>query len=198
MTLVLEKQETMKTRIITTVLAVFTVLPLFSQSEYHVSPSTVVSVDGTSNVHDWSATVENVEFEGRTSQTLEGLKVKFEVESMESGDRLMNRRIHSTLNSEDHPFITFTITDSNLQGNNLRMTGNLEINGVTKNIVVRATTRELSNGNVQISGSHPVLFTDHGMEAPSFMFGAMKVDNKVNIDFNVILIPVDNSTVDAN
>lgn len=179
----------MNTGIILKALAFAFAMPIFSQN-FRVSSSSEVKVEGTSNVHDWSAVVEEVTFEGtRTNDVFDGVRVKFKVESMESGDGLMNRRIHKTLNAEEHPHIIFNITDSSLDGTALTMKGNLTINGVTKQITVNGTMRTLSNGNIRIQGSHPVKFTDHGMEAPSFMFGAMKVDNEVKITYNIVLIP---------
>lgn len=180
----------MRPQIITTVLALLLAVPVFAQSTMRVSSNSEVKVEGTSNVHDWGAVVEEVRFEGtRTNDVLDGIRVRFVVESMESGDGLMNRRIYSTLNSDDHPEIVFNITDSSLQGERLTMNGTLTINGVRKQITVRGEMRRLNNGNIRIQGSHPVLFTDHGMDAPSFMFGAMKVGNTVQINYNIVLIP---------
>lgn len=179
----------MRLQITTIILALALAMPAFGQN-MRVSNTSEVKVEGTSNVHDWSAVVEDVRFEGtRTNDVLNGIRVRFVVESMESGDGLMNRRIYSTLNSEDHPEIVFNITDSSVQGQRLTMTGNLTINGVRRQITVTGEMRELSNGNLRIQGSHPVEFSDHGMDAPSFMFGAMKVGNTVHIKYNIVLIP---------
>ncbi|NVK27199.1 MAG: YceI family protein [Flavobacteriia bacterium] len=154
--------------------------------QYRVSPESEVKVEGTSNVHDWSAVVEDVRTSGGSSTSLVGLKVEFVVESMESGDRLMNKRIYKTLNSEDHPKIVFNVTESERNGSLLTMKGNLTINGVKKDITVSARVTETSNG-LTISGKQAILFSDYGMQAPSFMFGAMKVGNEVQIVFKVVL-----------
>ncbi|KAB2814253.1 YceI family protein [Phaeocystidibacter luteus] len=170
------------TYIITTLLLSF---GLFAQ-QYSISSDSEVKVEGTSNVHDWSAVVEDVRVSGGSSTSLVGLKVEFIVESMKSGDRLMDKRIHKTLNSEDHPKIVFNVTESERNGETLTMKGNLTINGVKKDITVVAKVTETSNG-LTISGKQTILFTDYGMDAPSFMFGAMKVGNEVQIVYNVVL-----------
>lgn len=106
---------------------------------------------------------------------------------MASGDRLMDKRIHSTLNAEEHPNIIFKAIESSQDGSNLSLIGDLTINGQTKRVAVQGTFEELESGDLEIKGSHMILFTDYGMDAPSFMFGAMKVGNEVTIRFNVII-----------
>lgn len=172
---------------ITAVLSLVFSFAGFAQS-YRLSDNSEFRIDGTSNVHDWSAVVEDVKASGTgNTNTLEALEVVFKVESMESGDRLMNRRMYSTLNSEEYPEINFTMTGSNRTGNSMTLRGDLTIHGVKKHISVQGQVAELSNGNLRITGSHPVKFTEHGMDPPSFMFGAMKVGDEVKITFNVLL-----------
>ncbi len=154
---------------------------------YSFSNQSEVSVEGTSNVHDWSAVVEQINASGNWNQALSNLRVEFVVESMASGDRLMDKRIHKTLNAEDHPKIIFEVVDSSRNGADMTLVGDLTINGVKKRITVQAKVETLPDGKLKVIGSHPVLFTDHGMEAPSFMFGAMKVGDQVTIKFNVIV-----------
>lgn len=172
----------------TLVALLLTVPMLVGAQAYKFGGNSEVKVEGTSNVHDWSAVVEDV----RATATYEdddlaSLRVEFIVESMESGEKLMNKRIYKTLNSDEHPKIVFVMSSSQHNGSSLSMTGNLTINGVTKRVTVTGTITELANGDIKISGSHPVLFSNFGMTAPSFMLGAMKVGDEVKIVYNVTL-----------
>lgn len=154
---------------------------------HQLSNQSKVEVLGTSNVHDWSGVVENVRGTANyTDGTLQNANFTFVVNSLNSGDNRMNDRMMTTLDEERYPNITFRVSNATTNGSRVSMTGNLTIHGVTKRVTVQGTMQELSNGNLKITGKHAVLFTDYGMDAPSFMLGAMRVANEVTVNFDVV------------
>ncbi|GGH73052.1 hypothetical protein GCM10011318_17670 [Phaeocystidibacter marisrubri] len=182
------KRAQMKSlKFLTTAVAFAMGLSAFGQS-YQMSPNSEFTVEGTSNVHDWSAKVTEVTAASTVANDeLQSLRLVFKVESMDSGDRLMNKRMHASLEAEDYPDIVFVMKTYQLNGSRATVNGDLTIHGVKRNINVQANFTKLSDGSIKLSGTHSVKFSQHGMSAPSFMFGAMKVADEVNINFALIL-----------
>lgn len=159
----------------------------FGQS-YQLSPASEFTVEGTSNVHDWSAKVNEVTATSTVeNDRITALRLVFKVESMETGERLMNKRLKESLKAEDHPEIVFVMRTYQVNGSSVTVNGDLTICGVKKNINVRATYSKLTDGSIKLTGTHQVKFSDHGLSAPSYMFGAMKVGDAVNLNFSLIL-----------
>lgn len=155
---------------------------------FRLSPNSTFTIDGTSNVHDWTAEVKEVSATTTvTDGSIEAMRIVFKVKSMDSGDSMMNSRMQSSMDADDYPEIVFVLKSFTLNGNRATLNGDLTIHGQRRNINVQASYQKLADGSIKLTGSQPVLFTQHGMSPPSFMFGAMKVADEVKVSFNVIL-----------
>lgn len=171
----------------------------FAQNRYS-SKSFQITVAGTSNVHDWTSKATAVNVSGDFNLSNTGIEkintgvVKIETKSIKStkNSDIMDSRTYSTLKADAHPQISYVFTKLlNVQqsGSETIMTvnGNLTIAGVTKptDLVLRIKT--LPNGDLEIKGSRKILMSNHGVKPPSFMLGAMKVGDEINITYDIIL-----------
>ncbi len=159
-----------------------------------------ITVAGTSTMHDWTSKATAVTVTGDfaiANGTLEKINtatVKIDSKSLKStkNSDLMDERTHSTIKAEKNPSITYVFTkvvSTQQSGNETTVTvnGNLTIAGVTKPTDLVLKFKTLPNGDVEVKGSRKVLMSNHGIKAPSFMLGAMKVGNEITISYDIIL-----------
>jgi len=99
----------------------------------------------------------------------------------------MDERAYKALESEKYPRITFRLTDATVtpQQKIIKATGNLTIAGATRLITIQATYVVNSDESVTIKAVEPIKMSDYKIKAPTFMLGALKVADDVNIDINL-------------
>jgi polyisoprenoid-binding protein YceI len=142
----------------TTLLAlVFATGSLFAQDQVlTLSSDYEVIIDGTSNVRDWDANVAQIDaefvlngFEGNDLSELQPehfktLKINMTAESIDADGRRLTRNIHNYIKADDHPIITFELTEIksvNGSGN----TAEIEAEGVITAAGVSHTVTMLVN-----------------------------------------------------
>lgn len=154
-------------------------------------------VEGTSTLHDW--TMESKTASGTVNMTMEGDKiksidrfdVKLKAESLESGKSTMDDLAHEALKSEDHPMISFKLTNIKsitYSGNtaNIIATGVLTIAGKSKTVDIKGTGVN-NNGTITLKGSKDLKMTDYDMEPPTAMFGTIKTGDSITINYTLNL-----------
>jgi polyisoprenoid-binding protein YceI len=159
--------------------------------------SSTLTVDGTSNIHDWQITAENqkgkisVEFENGQLIKIQQLDFTVIAESLKSGKGSMDKNTYKALNTGKYKQIVFKLTkvkSINCSASNsckVAVTGNLTIAGTTKPIDL---TFELNNGEsrITLSGSKTIKMTDFGVEPPTAMFGTITTGDALDIKFESI------------
>lgn len=171
---------------------------IFGQTNYVLNKDYKLTINGGSNLHDWSENVTkagataSVTWNGNGSFMISGLTVTVDVQSIKSSEGgIMNGKTYKALKSDSHPTITFTLT-SPLQvsqgGTSVAATGNLNVAGVSRAITIHAKVNSSPNSNINIEGSVPLKMTDFGIDPPNALFGALKVSNDVSIQFKTTLI----------
>lgn len=171
---------------------------IFGQTNYVLNKDYKLTINGGSNLHDWSENVTkasataSVTWNGNGSFMISGLTVTVDVQSIKSSEGgIMNGKTYKALKSDSHPTITFTLT-SPLQvsqgGTSVAASGNLNVAGVSRAITIHAKVNSSPNSNINIEGSVPLKMTDFGIDPPNALFGALKVSNDVSIQFKTTLI----------
>lgn len=189
----------MKQQSILILFAVFIFTASATAQTKYSSKSFNITVAGTSNVHDWTSNATNVVVNGDFNITNTGIEkinagtVKIETKSIKStkNSDIMDSRTHSTLKADKYPNISYVFVKvMNVQrsGGETIMTvnGNLTIGGVTKPTDLVLHIKSLSNGDLEVKGSRKILMSNHGIKPPSFMLGAMKVGDEINISYDII------------
>lgn len=160
-----------------------------------------MQIDGTSNVHDWTADVEQMDFdisfdqsavEGESLQNpVTDLSLTVPVEGLESGKGRMNNKIYDALKKDDHPTITFEMSSSELTettsdtGFMLNTSGTLTVAGTSNEISLPVEGTIQDDGTFKFTGSYEIDMNDYNVDPPSAMFGAVKSGEMVTINFEL-------------
>ncbi|HMO33604.1 MAG TPA: YceI family protein [Lacibacter sp.] len=171
-----------------------------ASAQSYSATSYKLTIEGSSTMHEWSSSATNVNVQSDFSVTdgviekINAATVTVVTKSIKShkNSGLMDSRTHETLKADKFPNITYVFTKiTNVQKNGTEATitvsGNLTIAGVAKPTELVLKSKVLPNGDIEIKGNRKVLMSDHGIKAPVFMLGALKVGDEVKIDFNVVL-----------
>ncbi len=188
----------MKRLIFTTLLMVSLSVFLNAQVKYHASYSKI-SIAGTSTLHDWDMTSEKANcdisfsFDGANLTGLSSLLFTVQAETLKSDRKGMDKNAYKALNSEKYPVISFSSNYANIRSNGpnsyvISAKGKLTISGVSKEVwLAGVSTINPSDMSIQTTGSAKMKMSEYKVEAPSFMFGAMKTGDEITVKFNVIL-----------
>ncbi|MBS4065470.1 MAG: YceI family protein [Chitinophagaceae bacterium] len=181
-----------------TVMFLFTVTILQAQS--YTAKSYKLVINGTSTMHDWSSNATNVKIEGDftinngTIEKINNGTVNVATKSIKStkNSGIMDSRTHETLKADKFPNIIYTVTKiGSVQQNGNEATvvinGNLNIGGTSKPTDLTVKMKVLPNGDIEVKGTRKILMSTYGIKPPSFMLGALKVGDEVNLDFSAIL-----------
>jgi polyisoprenoid-binding protein YceI len=173
-----------------------TTLHVSAQQLYKISPQTTMTISGTSTLHNWTSTVENVSGEGMF--TLEGaaitqvanLHVQMEVKSIKSGKgAMMDNNTYKALKAAKHPQISYQLQSIQaLPGGKLNTTGKLTIGGESKTVKMQLNY-QVEPAKLTIEGGLPILIRDYNIDPPTAMMGTIKTGEEVTIAFRAVFVP---------
>jgi polyisoprenoid-binding protein YceI len=155
-----------------------------------------LTVSGTSSLHDWESTVDNLEVKGAFTADKGALTdvrdvvVKIPVKAIKSTKgKIMDNKTWEAFDYEKNPTITFVLTSKtiNASKNTLTVSGKLSMAGVTHNIDLDLAYKLLPGGNLQVTGSRRLTMSDYKMEPPTAMMGAIKVGDEIVVTFDLTL-----------
>lgn len=173
---------------------------ILAQTNYEVKSHNLV-IEGTSNLHDWTADVENlkgnfkIHVENNKIVGIENLSVKVDAQSLNgSKGSIMNSKINDALNSKKHPEILFVLQKVNSisetsNAYKLNTTGVLEISGVSKPVSLSAEGKILTSGEIQFKGSTKLKMSDFSVKPPTAMFGALTTGDEITLRYSVVVKP---------
>ena len=160
-----------------------------------------VSLEGTSNIHGYTASSSTVrltalEVAGTSEGDVldhalqpEGLKafeIVIPVTSLSSPKDGIDKNMHKALKATEHPEITFRLRRLEPSGAAYQAIGGLTIAGVEREITLNLQV--LRNGPaLAVTGSTDLLMTDFGVTPPKAMLGMLKTNPKVTIRFELLL-----------
>lgn len=182
------------------ILVVFFYVSTSAQVAYKLDESnSKMVVSGTSSIHEWEMGVNSysckVELTGQGQPDLTVDKLEFTclVESITSGNGIMDSKTFKALNGEKFPHITFTsdktITNV-LADENQTTTGNLNIAGNANQVAIsNLTSVDVSDGFIT-KGEYSLLMSDYGIKPPKAMMGALKTGDEVKITFEFKFLEV--------
>jgi polyisoprenoid-binding protein YceI len=165
----------------------------YSQGKSESTGNAKITVQGTSNVHDWvlhsDKGVFNITFTDNKS-AISGLVFTLPVESLKSESKAMDKNTYKALNNNKYSTITFhatNVTATQLSANSfvLKSSGKLTISGVTKTVLLSAKAVINNDNSITYSGTYTLKMTDFNVDPPSAMFGAIKTGNSISINYTV-------------
>ena len=176
---------------------VFLTLSTVQAQTYKMVPKvSVVKILGTSSVHDWESSTDQINgdmvlaTDGKSGKQIQSLVVKVPVKSIKSGKGLMDSKTYDAFESDKNPLITFQMTEVSsvkLTGKDVETTvsGNITMAGMTKKISIKSTGKVLADGSFQFKGSVPLKLSEFKMKSPTAMMGMLKTGDAVTINFDV-------------
>lgn len=164
-----------------------------------------VTVKGTSTLHDWTVTAEQVSdfptkitIEFKEGQNIQNFAFKVKTTSLDGGrGAAMNSKIKKALKATTHPYIKYQQTKSAKIGNvdtngnfTLVSNGVLEIAGIKKAVSVKVAGKLVDNRLV-LSGSKALKMTDFKIKPPTAMFGQIKTKDDITVNFEFTYVRSD-------
>ena len=174
------------------------ILTIVSAQTAFKTTSAEVSVNGKSNIHDWDMKTEAGNANALMTMTngeltgIKSLDFIMLVKSMKSGQSIMDTRAQKALKADAHPNITYKLTTATVTSTakgkyTIKTEGNLTISGVTKPVSMTVNGVSNSDGSIQITGKRKMKMSEFKIPPPSYMLGAMKVYDDLEITFNLKL-----------
>lgn len=169
-----------------------------------LAPGSTLSLEGTSTLHGFTCKTDKLEayIDVDPSYRLKQLtevahpilktRVVIPVKSLKCGDGGMDKNMYGTLKADQNPTITYELSTYDLIGGTATATafdattnGQLTIAGKDNSVTMMIKADRAGDGSATATGSYALLMTDFGIKPPKFMFGTLKVGNKVTIKFNI-------------
>lgn len=161
-----------------------------------------VTINGTSNVHAYTASTtdvrmtrialaDGVALTGPADLLKPGAIEAFEIAvaagSLSSPKEGLDKNMHKALKVKDHPQIVFRLVRLEPGvGGAARAVGLLTIAGVEREIAMDVKA-EVKGSTLAVRGEVPLLMTDFGITPPKAMLGMLKTDPRVTVSFETIL-----------
>lgn len=198
--MVFENNQLLNKIIPTLVMALCIGLNLSAQKlSYALDNTSTITIEGTSTLHDWSATVG--EYSGTLSlakafktgkdksMAIDQVTLSIQVESIDGGrGPVMNKKIKRALKSTEHPTIDFSIDQSQvleLNDKSMQVTGTLKMAGVSKEVTLALTPKADQHAPLAFLAKYPMKMSTFEIEPPSAMFGQIVTTDDVTIVFDL-------------
>lgn len=187
--------------------AIILVVPLARPSAQQALAvdSARVTIAGTSNVHEYTATTTTVRVTvaqiGSAAAgpafwdnvLAPGGMAAFEIAvpagTLKSGKDGLDKNMYKALKVQEHPDITFRLVRFDFEGQPAgtgRAIGALTIAGVEREVTLAITTTQ-ADSKLTVKGRVDLLMTDYGITPPKAMMGMLKTDPKVTVTFETVL-----------
>jgi polyisoprenoid-binding protein YceI len=165
---------------------------LVAQERYEVT-SNKTTISGTSNLHDWVSSVNDltatitIEVASGEIKSINNFNVTIPVTSIVSENgSIMDGKTYDALKYKTYPNIYFESTSvTPLSSKRLKINGKLSIASVKRSITLYVDYKVLSNGNIVFTGNQSLKMTDYKVEPPKALLGALTTGDLVTINFNL-------------
>lgn len=187
-------------KILLTLLSATLVLATGSTQTKYTLSNGELTIEGTSTMHDWTATTTQLEgegtfiFENGIPVSISSLKASTKVKSIKSEKgSTMDKNMYKALKASDYPIISFELTrvdhfSKNGSSYDVKITGKLTVAGTTKTVSI--TGKGASHGSgINFTGNFNLKMTDFNVEPPSLFFGTLKTADDITIRYKVTFNP---------
>ena len=163
-----------------------------------------VSIAGTSNIHEYTATTTSVRVTRvhlasaasggdlwdhvLTPGVLDAFEVVIPAATLASPKDGLDKNMHKALKVTQFPDITFRLLrlEPGAGATTLLGIGVLRIAGVDREVALNLTTKRQGQA-LRVTGHVDLLMTDFGVTPPKAMLGMLKTDPKVTVTFETVV-----------
>lgn len=182
------------------ILAAIIVFPFLgvSQTAYEIK-SHEITIEGTSNLLSWTASVEEasgnfeISLEEDKIDGINNVNVRIDATSIKGSEgRRMDAKIYESLKTDTHPNIDFVLRDILSLAENpgtarVSANGVLTIAGVSRLIELKTVGKVSPGGELEFTGTHSIKMTDFNIKPPTAMFGALRTGDEITFSYRVVL-----------
>jgi polyisoprenoid-binding protein YceI len=167
-----------------------------AQTAYVSSGDPEVTIEGTSNVHDWEEKVETLNGSGMITWNTDGsfnissVLIKVDCKAIKSTHgSMMDGKTYDALKADKFPTITYKLTTPlvNIKpspsGIMVNTAGDVTIAGITKPMTMQVKIIGSSSGPISFEGSKTINMTEFKVIPPTALLGAIKVGDVVTVKF---------------
>lgn len=148
-----------------------------------------VYINGTSTLHDWTASVEQMKgtlqavVEDNHLVKISSLSMSIPATSLKSGKEAMDKNMYKALKTDQYPEIVYRLKSHTIHNGAITTKGELTIAGVTKSVETKVTQKEAGK-HIKIDGEVKLKMSDFNIKPPEFLFGAFKTGDEITITFH--------------
>ena len=159
-----------------------------------------LTIQGSTNVNNFTCkidyctgtdTLQYVEDNSAREMRFTRSRMTIPIRSFDCGSKPISKDFWKTLKADSFPEmdINFISLQNLYFKNNSNIKGVVDITlaGVTTRYSIRYQVSIQENGTVLLTGSHSVNFTDFQLKAPRKLKGLIKVKERLNVEFNLVL-----------
>lgn len=164
-------------------------------AKVRLMPTSSVTVEGTSNVHDWHAksteltSAIQMALPATAGSKVESVTLSLPVTSLKSGKGGLDKNLYKALKADQHPTITFVMKRYTAEpaGDAFAavLTGTLTVNGVEKDITANATLTGDATVGLKAIGTATFRMTDFGVKPVTALMGTIRTGDQVTVKFDL-------------
>ncbi len=184
--------------------AVLFVVPMQTATEVLIAqPESKLWIEGTSTLKAFSCKAPvfdltvSADKANAVPAVLAGQKAVRQVElsvpaaAIDCSNDKMNEHMLQALKADANKTIAFTLSGydvaSSAKGAEGTLRGTLALGGAEHPVAVAAVATDAGNGALRVVGSYELAMSAFDLKAPSLMFGSIKVGDKVQVKFDLVL-----------
>ncbi len=170
---------------------------------WKVTSDSQMEISGTTNINDFQCA--NLNYQGTDklvsySQEPNGTTkwngmVSVSVNNFDCVNSIMTRDFKNTVQADQFPNIKIKFIDLKNQSNGsdelLEGMAEITLAGVCRRFPMQCKMVNKEGEGRQLIGSQCFLFSDFGLEPPEKFFGAIKVNDRVTVNFKIHLMPIE-------
>lgn len=175
---------------------------LSSHTQWIVHQNSSLSVEGSSNIKDFTCRLESLQHSDTlafslvpTSQIIvfRQHQMQIPVEPFNCGNWMIRKDFLNTLKYEEHPYITLQFIDLRIKNSPtwwkepIQGAINIQLGGVSQRFVLDYDLHIYGEQVIELNGHKKVALSDFQLEAPERLGGLVKIDNQVQVNFRLVL-----------
>jgi len=176
----------------TLILFILNLPDVYAQEEYHLISESRITIEGTSNLHDWETQAESIKGDAQLKvengqvESIGNVKVNIPVKSIESGKNIMDKKTFDALKGNKYPNISFVMNKvETTTPDKVAIVGDLNIAGVSRPVEINANY-SIHGQTVQFQGKLPVRMSQFNIDPPTALFGTLKTKDEVTIAYKAV------------
>lgn len=178
----------------------------FTKIKYQIKTSSLLTVNGTTNINSFSCTSlekfsnNNLSYKieaGTPFIHFENTFLKIKIKQLDCGKKPINKDLHKTLQANKYPNIIIKLNElSNLECDDLsecnswvdfEANTDITIGCQTQSTRIPIQVKMLDTNNFRIIGGSFLQLCDFEIEPPTALLGLIKVEDKIEIDFDLFV-----------